>query len=171
MSDASNEKPKDAAAPAAAAPKSRAGGPPLILGLVLPALIAGGAAYGGTRAAGKLPAATPEESAVHQVDLKPPGPTIALEPFLVSVTDEAGKAHPMKLSVAVEFSSAAKEETLRPYVPRIRDAILAHMRTLSYEDAVSSQHSDKLRGELLERCQKVGALAAERILITDLVSQ
>lgn len=169
MSDAPDTKPKDAAA---AAPAKKGGGAVgMILGMLLPAILAGGASFGGARVAGGQQPAAHVEAAVH-VEAKPPGPTVALEPFLVSVSDAKGKGHPMKLSVAVEFGGIVHDEAaLKAFVPRIRDAILAHMRTLSYEDAVDSSRSDKLRDELLERCKKAGAAGAERILITDLVSQ
>jgi flagellar FliL protein len=164
MSESAEAKPAAAAAPA------KRSGIGMILGMVLPALIAGGAAYGATRAASKAPAHVEEAPPVHR-ELRAPGPTVPLEPFLVSVVDSAKKSHPLKLSVAVEFGATDKEDALKPFVPRIRDAILSYVRTLSYEDAVDAERSDKLRAELLERCQKVGAHTAERVLITDLVSQ
>lgn len=170
MSDTTDTKPKDAvdAKPAA---KPRGGGGAMIFGMLLPALLAGASAFGGVRAAS---AAHPEpahaEAAAH-ADAKPPGPTVALDPFLVSIVDGNRKAHPMKLSVAVEFGAAIKEDSLKAFVPRIRDAVLSYMRTLTFEDAVDAQRSEKLREELLERCKKAGANGAERVLITDLVSQ
>jgi len=167
MSDA--PAPDNKAKEAEAAPKKGGGGAGLVLGLVLPALLAAGASYGGSRAAARAPA--PHAEAHPHAEVKPPGPTLTLEPFLVSVVDANKKGHPMKLSVAVEFGATVKEDTLKSFVPRIRDAILAYMRTLSYEDAVDSHHAGKLREELLERCQKAGAASAEKILITDMVSQ
>lgn len=154
---------------AAVAPAKKGGAGALIVGMVLPALLAGGAAFAAARAAGKGAASHAEEP-VHVV-IKPPGPTVPLEPFLVSVLDVAKKAHPLKLSIAIEFGATDKEDALKPFVPRIRDTFLTHVRTLTFEEAVDSQHSDKLRAELLERCHKVGAMTAERVLITDLVSQ
>jgi flagellar basal body-associated protein FliL len=138
--------------------------------MVLPPLLAGGASYGAVKVSSHAPPQQHVEVAAH-AEAKPPGPTVALEPFLVSVVDAKGKVHPMKLSVAVEFGPLVKEDVLKAFVPRIRDGILAHMRTLSFEEAVDSQHSEKLRSELLERCVKAGAVGAERVLITDLVSQ
>lgn len=167
MSETPDTKPKDAAAE----PKKKGGGAvSMILGILLPAILAGGASFGGARVAtGHQP--PPHVEAPAHVEAKPPGPTVALDPFLVSVPDAKGKAHPMKLSVAVEFGGLVHEDTLKAFVPRIRDAILAHMRTLTYEEALESAHSNVLRDDLLERCKKAGALGAERILITDLVSQ
>lgn len=169
MSDTPDTKPKDGAAAAAPAAKKGGGAVAMVLGIVLPAILAGAGSFGGARVAGAQQPVHVEAPA--HVELKPPGPTVALDPFLVSVPDAKGKGHPMKLSVAVEFGPLVHEDVLKAFVPRIRDAILAHMRTLTYEEALESAHSDKLREELLERCKKAGAAGAERILITDLVSQ
>src|SRR5688572_32084403 len=77
---------------------------PAPLGWLVCGAIAGAAAFGGTRGAIKLgvPAAAAAE---HHEPAKPPGPTIALEPFLVQVADAHGKPHPLKMTVAVEYTS------------------------------------------------------------------
>ena len=173
MSETPQTQPKEgasAAAPAAPAAKKGGAAVAMILGILLPAILAGAASFGGARVAGAHQAAPHVDVAPH-VEAKPPGPTLALDPFLVSIPDAKGKGHPMKLSVAVEFGGLVHEDTLKAFVPRIRDAVLAYMRTLTYEEALESAHSDKLREELLERCKKAGATGAERVLITDLVSQ
>lgn len=173
MSDANANEKKDAPAADAAKPAKKGGAIGAILGIVLPALLSAGGAFGGVKAAGHgghAPAAhAPEPGPRHEP--RPPGPTIALEPFLVSVPDANKKPHPLKLTVAIEFESTAKEDTLKSYMPRIRDAILSHMRQLTYEQAIDQEHPHKFREELLERVHKSGAVAAERVLITDLVSQ
>ncbi len=170
MSETPDTQPKEGAAAASPAPKKGGGAGAMILGILLPAILAGAASFGGARVAGAHQPAPHAEVTPH-VEAKPPGPTLALDPFLVSVPDAKGKGHPMKLSVAVEFGGLVHEDTLKAFVPRIRDAVLAYMRTLTYEEALESAHSDKLREELLERCKKAGATGAERVLITDLVSQ
>jgi flagellar basal body-associated protein FliL len=172
MSDTNDTKPKDASAPPAAKPKG-GGAVAMILGMILPAILAGVGSFGAVRVAAAHPPpghGEHGEASAHP-EAKPPGATVALDPFLVSITDAKQRAHPMKLSVAVEFGPLVKEDSLKPFVPRIRDAILSHMRTLAFEDAVDAQHSDKLRDDLLEACKKAGAIGAERVLITDLVSQ
>ncbi len=170
MSENNEAKPKEAGAAAAPAPaKPKGGGLAMVLGMLIPGVLSAAGSFGGVRAAGHPMAAHHAEAPTREV--KPPGPTIALEPFLVAVLDASKKSHPMKLTVAIEFESTAKEEGLKPFIPRIRDAILAYMRSLSFEDAVDQEHASKLREELLERCHKAGANAAERVLITDLVSQ
>lgn len=173
MSENKGAKATDTAPAAAAAPsKPKGGALGMIIGIVVPGLLSVAGSFGGARAASHGGAAPHAEVVpAHRPEPKPPGPTVALDPFLVTVVDASRKSHPMKLTVAVEFEATAKEDAVKPFTPRIRDAILAYMRTLSYEDAVDQEHSVKLRTDLLERVHKAGAIGAERVLITDLVSQ
>jgi flagellar basal body-associated protein FliL len=152
-----------------AAAKTEKGGL-AIVGLVLPALIAGGAAFGGAKfsAAHAAPAPVVEHAAPAP---PPPGPTISLEPFVLLTPDSAHKMHAMKVTLAVEFEEKVKEETLKGFTPRVRDAVLGYLRTLAYEDATDGAKSEKMRADLLERIRGIGATAANRVLITDLVIQ
>src|SRR5262249_43197772 len=100
-----------------------------LLGFVIPALLAAGAAYGGTPAArARTPTVivqqAPAPSGEHGGEAShPPGPTLPLEPFLVTIFDANHKPHPMKMSVAVEFDAAPAHGDLKDFVPRIRDAV------------------------------------------------
>ena len=163
------ETPAGAAAPAAAAapPKPSAVGG--LMKFIIPAILAAGASYGGARGAAAHP--PPPAAAAHKAEPAAPGPTVALEPFLVQVIDAKGKGHAMKVSLAVEFEATAKEDALKPFAARIRDAILSYVRALSYEEAADGSHVDKMRAEMLERCHSAGATGAVRLLITDFVLQ
>ena len=110
------------ATPTAPAPEK--GNMPAIVGILLPGLLAGAAAFGAARLASPAQSSGHEGSAEHSSSAQPPGPTVALEPFLVQVNDANKKTHPMKVVLAIEFSHAAKEEALKALVPRIRDATL-----------------------------------------------
>jgi flagellar basal body-associated protein FliL len=161
MSETEQAKPEEKA------PKK---GLPAAVTLLVTAVIAGGGAFGGA----KLSAARAAGPAVVEhvaIAAPPPGPTVTLEPFVLVTPDTAKKMHAMKVSLAVEFEEKVKEDTLKSFTPRIRDATLNYLRGLSYEDAVDSGKSDKLRTDLLERFRAVGAVAATRVLITDLVVQ
>ncbi|MGD0677173.1 MAG: flagellar basal body-associated FliL family protein [Polyangiaceae bacterium] len=149
--------------------KSAAAGGSGIVGMVLPAVLAAAAAFGGAKVAGAHhAAAAPVE---HPVEApKPPGPTLALEPFVVTIPDANKKVHPMKVTIAIEFGPTAKEEELKPLVPRVRDSALSYFRTLTYDEVVDPAASDKIRPEVLERLKTAGT-GAERVLITDLVVQ
>ncbi len=76
----------------------------------------------------------------------------------------------MKMSIAVEFDAHTKEE-LKNFVPRIRDAILGYLRTLTHEQATDPAQVEKLRHELTALCKGAGAATAERIPVTDFVVQ
>ena len=55
------------------------------IALILPAILAAAAAFGGARVA-VARAAAPAEHAAEPAE-KPPGPTVTLEPFLVTIPD------------------------------------------------------------------------------------
>ncbi len=153
---------------AAPAPKGGGGG---VLGMLLPAVIAGAAAFGGAKVAGAHHAVAPAASEQKEV-AKPPGPTLALDPFLLTVPDVNKKAHPMKVTLAVEFEGPAKEEEgFKVLVPRIRDSTLGFLRTTSFEEALDPGASDRMRNEILERIRASGVPTAQHVLITDLVIQ
>ncbi len=162
----SEDEAKKAAAAAASPtpPKSGKGGP---IALILPAILAGAAAFGGAKVSGGPP---PAPHVVEAAASEPPGPTVALEPFLVSIS-EGQRAHVLKLTLAVELKHLAKEEEFKAYVPRIRDATLTYLRSLTFEEAANSEHLEQLRSDIRERLKSIGATAVENVLITDFVTQ
>lgn len=139
---------------------------PMLVGVVISAVLSGGAAFGGARAASKAPA---QEAPV--VHVHPPGPTVSLEPFLASVPDSTGKMHAVKLTLAIELGREAKDEEFKAFVPRVRDAILTYVRAMTYEKLADKEGIETFRKELLEKLRAVGADAAEQILVTDLITQ
>jgi flagellar basal body-associated protein FliL len=154
----------------APAPKASGGGPGIV-GLILPAVLAAGAAFGGAKIAGASHAAP--VAATAEAATAKPGPTLPLDPFLVTVPDANKKNHPMKVTIAVEFGEgpkAPKEEEFKGLVPRVRDTALSYFRTMSYETVSDPMANDKMRTELVERFKASGT-PAERVLITDLVCQ
>lgn len=169
-------KPAEEATPAPPPKKPSAIGG--LLKILIPAVLAAGASYAGTRYAKAQNAIVvikeKEEAEGHgkKEAHQPPGPTISLEPFLLSVFDVQKKPHPMKMTVAVEFDAkAAAHEDPKAFMPRIRDTVLTHLRKMTYEDVSDPAHYDKLRKELLEQCHEVGAESAKKVLITDFVIQ
>jgi flagellar basal body-associated protein FliL len=88
----------------------------------------------------------------------------------VTIFDANRRPHTMKMAVAVEFDGSVKED-IRNYVPRVRDAILVHLRMLPYEQATNPDQVEHLRAELLERCRNAGVQGAARVLVTDFVVQ
>ncbi len=160
---------KDKAKPAAV----HHAGKPHLLGMLLPAAVAAAAAFGGAKIAGAHHATAASVSEAAPPAPKPPGPTLALEPFLVTIRD-ANRIHPMKVTLAIEFDPSAKEfheDSLKGLTPRVRDAVLSYLRTLTYEQVIDASASDKMRSDVLERLHAGGITSAERVLITDFVVQ
>jgi flagellar basal body-associated protein FliL len=154
-------------------PKKSAAG--TVVGILLTAILSGGAAFGGAKfgaasSAGAHSGAEGEQAAGIPT-IRPPGVTMPLEPFLVTVNDASGKPRAVKVTLALELRPTEKEEALKLFVPRLRDATLTYLRALTFEEAANNQHVEKMRGELLERFTKLGAIAIEQILITDFVTQ
>jgi len=155
---------KDAKKEAPPAPAAKGGGP---LSFILPAVLAGAAAFGGAKIAGAGHGAEKHETP----EMKPPGPTMALEPFILAIPDKSEKVHTMKVAIAIEFDAHEKEEALKALQPRVRDAVLTFLRSLTYEKAADREEMDKARAELLEAVKKVGATTAEQVLITEFILQ
>jgi flagellar basal body-associated protein FliL len=155
--------------PAAEVAKKSGGGGPSVLGLVLTALLAGGASFGGAKFGAGTAHAAPATTIIVHETAKPPGPTMALEPFIVTFQDEEKKNHAMKVTIALELGHAAKEEEFKAFIPRVRDATLTYLRGLKAEEA-QGKNLDKLRSELKEKLEKLGA-EVELVLITDFVVQ
>jgi len=157
-----SDEPEKAADPSK--PKKSGG----MVGMLLPALLAGGAAFGAV----KLTSA--HEGAPHEApaaEAQAPGPTLTLEPFLVTIPDQAKKPHAMKVTLAIEFGGKSKEEGIKSFTPRVRDATLTYLRSFTFEDATDTAHTDKLRTELLEKLRASGITPIDRVLITDFVVQ
>jgi flagellar basal body-associated protein FliL len=150
-------------------PAASARGGPSIVGMILPALFAAAAAFGGAKVAGGHHASA--EAPEHAAGAEAPGPTLALEPFLLSIADANKKAHAMKVAIAIEFDPKEKEEALKSLTPRIRDAALGHLRTVRYEEAIDPAGGEKMRADVLEHLRAGGVPTALHVLITDLVVQ
>lgn len=153
-----------------------------IVGMLVPAILAAGAAYGASRVTMGKAAAQPSHSATPEnshkekekdgkYDPHPPGPTMALEPFLVTLPATDKKPHAMRLTIAIEFDSHTKEETIKAFLPRIRDAVLTYLRNTTYEEMSDKDRQEKIRAQMLDRIHAAGALGAEKILVTDMVLQ
>lgn len=133
--------------------------------MLLPALIAGLAAFGGARFG------TPARAADGKAGEAPapPGPTVPLDPFLVTL--QSGQVpHVLKMTMVLELKKGENPDTIKALVPHIRDATLSYLRSLRFEEAASNDHQEAMRAKLRERCAALGA-PVERVLITDFVTQ
>lgn len=160
--------PEKAAAPAPTE-KKRGGAALTFVGIVLTAALAGGASFAGARAATKPHKV--EEEGIEKPKVKPPGPTVSLEPFVANVSDAQGAPHAVKVTFFIELEREAKEEEFKVFIPRIRDAILTNLRTQPFERFTKQEDFEKLREELKDKLHETGAYAAHQVLVTDLITQ
>jgi len=171
MSDDKNDKARKGDAPAPS-PKGVS-----VVALILTALVSAGAAGGASlyvskRTAHPAPAGHAAQAAAHAPAAHaPPGFTLALDPFVLMSADSHRAFHAMRTTLALEFSPATREDDVRPYVARIRDAALSLLRSISYEVASDPAQMDHIRAELQTRFQATGVRGIARVLITDLVVQ
>jgi|GEM_PF-1385659 len=146
----------------------------LILTAVVAAGAAGGAALYVSKRANHAPRTAPAAAhAAHAAPAPtaPPGFTLALDPFVVMTIDAQHSFHAMRATIALEFAPTTREEDVRPYVARIRDATLSLLRAVTYEAASDPAQTDRLRSQLQARLQETGVQGIARVLITDLVVQ
>ncbi len=141
-----------------------------IIGMVLPAILAGGAAFGGAFFAGGAPAPVAVTEAEGPNE-KMPGPTVPLNAFVMTVPDQEGASHPAKVTFAIELKHGVDPKGFEVFVPRIRDTILSYMSSLQYEDMSDGKRRVKLTEDLLAAIHKLGAEDAARVLVQDYVVQ
>lgn len=146
-----------------------------IIGVVLTAVLSGGAAFGGAKfgaaQAGGKHEEPEREHAAGIPTVRAPGVTVPLDPFLVGINDATGKQRAVKLTLVLELRPLEKAEEMKAFVPRLRDSTLSYLRGLTFEEASNAQHVEKMRTELLDRYAKLGAIAIDQVLITDFVAQ
>lgn len=140
-----------------------------IVGMILPAILAGAASFGGSFFGGAQPA--PAEASESVQDNKLPGPTYALNPFVLNVQDKDGAAHPAKLTFAIELKHGVAPESFEVFVPRVRDTYLTYLRTMTFEEMRDGKSKVKLTEDLLAATHKLGAEDASQVLVQDFVIQ
>jgi flagellar basal body-associated protein FliL len=143
-----------------------------IVAIILPGILAAAGGFGAVKLGiAKLANKPADEHAEHHEPPKMPGPTLPLDPFIITTKDTEGKPHALRVTLAVEFEQGTKEEHLKSFVPRFRDTVLSFFRALPLEKATNYEHADEIRKELIEKLEKTGAHGIQRILITDMVVQ
>lgn len=170
---ADDEKKESQTPPDGAAGVPAGGGGGKLVGLVLPAVLAGLAAFGGAKLGGGGGAAAGHgaEATGHD-EKKMPGFTVELKAFVLMVTDEVTKENkPLKLSLAIELEKLAKKEEFEPFVPRVRDTVNEYIRGLSYQEIMNPRTKERMTEDLLERIHKLGGESAKRVLVQEMVTQ
>jgi len=170
-----DEDKKESQVPAAEGAPAPGGGGGLVgklLGIVLPTVFAGAAAFAGAKFGGGHAAPAHEETPKAHDEKKVPGLTIELKAFIINVTDEkTGENKPLKMSIAIELQKLAKKEEFEPFIPRIRDTVFSYVRQVSYQEVMKPRTKDRMTEDLLGLIHKLGAESATRVLVQEMVTQ
>jgi flagellar basal body-associated protein FliL len=143
------------------------GGGSSIGSMILPAILAGIAAFGGGLV-GTMLSSGDEEAAT---ELEEPGPSVNLGPFVLTVPDKKGKPHALKIKLAVELEPEAVTSQFEKYTPRINNMMLSYLRKYTYEQASDTKTHDRICRDLLEQIHELGATTAKAVLIQEFVTQ
>jgi flagellar basal body-associated protein FliL len=148
-------------------------------GLVVVVLIAAVVLGGGAAAAGAVvamrmgapPPAAPAESA----EGKPHG-IVELSPIVVDIRAADGTTHHLKVALSAETPGEAgaenAKEEMANIMPRGREAAIAYLRSLTYEEVTSPHSFEKIKEELSKRIvETLGEKHVVGVLVTDFVTQ
>lgn len=156
----------DATAEAPAAKRSRL---PLILGVVLMLLLAGGGFYAvysgmlfGHAEAPKQAEASPTDQPVDDVAFVP------IDPVIVSIETSAERVH-LRFVAQMEVAKPHEEE-VRLLLPRVQDVLNGYLRAVEFSELEKPTALVSLRAQLVRRIQLVAGEGRVRdLLITEFV--
>ena len=124
------------------------GGGSFLMSSLLPALLAAGAAFGGTYFG--MPAPVSEEDKKPIVDDGTvPGPTLELAEFIFNSIDENKDKRAVKMTVSIELKPGTDLEMARRFVPRTRDAMVDYFRDLLFDKLMDNKHKAQMTKDLL----------------------
>ena len=146
----------------------------VVVVLVAAVVLGGGAAAAGAVVAmrmGAPAAAAPAEEKEHK-----PHAVVELSPIVVDIRSTDGATHHLKVALSAEVPAGgegegAKEE-MAMVMPRGREAAIAYLRSLTYEEVTSPGAFEKIKGELSKRIiEALGEKHVVGVLVTDFVTQ
>ena len=150
--------------------KSRLG---LVLATVVVVVLVTGAAVAGTMFGPALlnHSKKAEHAAPAEKD-KPIGETVELSPILVDARAKDGNLHHLKVDLAIEVGEGTPKEEFMKYSPRGREAAVAYLRSMTFDDLSSPDKYSQVRNDLSKKfSEAVGAKRVARVMIIDFVAQ
>ncbi|MBM4363096.1 MAG: flagellar basal body-associated FliL family protein [Deltaproteobacteria bacterium] len=162
---------KEQAPDAKAEPQGKSSKGLVVVVLLAAVVLGGGAAAGGAVFAMRFASgAAPPEPAPSAEEA--PHTAVDVGTIVVDVRDVEGRAHHIKVALSVEVPHEVGKEELAGVLPRGRQAAIAYLRSLTYDDATSPKSFARIQGELARRIvEAVGEKRIHAVLVTDFVSQ
>ncbi|MGM0646523.1 MAG: flagellar basal body-associated FliL family protein [Thermodesulfobacteriota bacterium] len=147
----------------------------IVVGVFLLAAIGAGGYYIGTQWGEDEKESAPEQSRSADgtsFDSKGKlGPLLDLEEFLVNIAD-GDQTRYLKASITVEATDKKTKEEMDKRIPQIRDVIIFHLGTKTFDQVRDLQGKKQLRAELTKRLNEVvDQRLVERIFFTEFVVQ
>jgi flagellar FliL protein len=155
--------------PAPAGPKAK---PPILtlLTLVLVFVNLGATGYVGFLVM-HIPASGAPAHEVHEPESAGPGPTVALDPFIVNLNESESSRY-LKTSVELEVATQADADFVTKSKSAVRDEALRYLSSLRVADTLGEEGKTKIRDELSSRLDKVlGAGKLKKVYFGEFVVQ
>jgi len=145
-----------------------------LIGVLLIAAVGAGGYYIGTQwgSQGEADAADSASQGGASFDSKGDlGPLVELDDFLVNIADGKQTRY-LKANITVEAVDTSTQEEIQKRMPQIRDAIIFHMGTKTFDQVRDLQGKKQLRAELTKRLNGIlDERLVERLFFTEFVVQ
>ena len=82
------------------------------------------------------------------------GEVFPLEPFVVNLADPKGKRY-LKLKIELELDSPKMVEIVTRATPKLRDAVIIMLTSLSFEEVMTPEGKIRIRDELQNRFNQI----------------
>jgi len=99
-----------------------------------------------------------------------PGPTMDLDTFVVNLDEAQGNRY-VKMSLTLELVGEPARGYISGRMPRIRDALIAFLSSLSNEDVRGALGKKRVKEGVHERIAEIAPSMVQRVFITDFVIQ
>ncbi len=114
----------------------------------------------------------PAEGDSQEKESEAHGEAVVIDPIIVDVRGSDAELHHLKVGLAIELAKAPSEEEHKRIIPRVRDATIVYLRTLTLEDVTSPNKFEEIRRQLADGVSRaVVKPHVRRVLFTDFVAQ
>ncbi len=164
---------EETSADAKEAPSGKSSKGLVVVVLLAAVVLGGGAAAAGAVVAMKVatPATAATAPAPSATEEKILG-TVDFASIVVDIHGQDGAAHHLRVSLSAEIPAETPKEEAQALTPRGRQAAIAYLRSLTYEEATAPGSFDKIRTELNKRMvEAVGEKRIGAVILTDFVLQ
>ena len=148
--------------------KKKKGGKSFVLVIVIAVAVlagGGGAFFFLTKAGGEKGAKKEEQQKKEESSM------FSLEPFVVNLSDQANNKF-LKVSMQLELSGQALQETAKSKTPQIRDAIINLLTSKTSESLMSPEGKLQLKDEInMQVNQILGNNSVKNVYLTEFVMQ